>query len=133
MATNTESQSLLRSYVGTIQDCSLIEGENAIEFLMRRIGLTISITLPKEVQEWFVDVEDASAGLKAHDWYDYSGYDSRESEELDHEMAEDLKSFVENVSTNPLRMRIRDRNKADTVLEWQVNGTWKGAVPADHR
>jgi hypothetical protein len=133
MATTTKSQGLLRSYVGKIQDCSLVEGPNAIEFLIRRIGLTIRITLPNEVQEWFVDVEDPSTGLKSHDWYDYSGYESRTSEELDRDMAQDLKSFVENLSTNPLRMRIADRRRGEGMLEWEVGGTWKGAVPADGR
>jgi hypothetical protein len=133
MAANTQSQGLLRSYVRMIQDCSVIDNQNAIEFLIRRGGVTVSITLPNDVQEWFVDVGDSTTGAKARDWYDYSGYDQRGSEELDRDMAQDLRAFVENVLKNPLRMRIVDREKAHAILEWQVDGAWKAAVPADAR
>lgn len=131
MAANTQSQGLLRSYVGTSQDCNLVESRSAVEFRIRRGGLTISITLPNDIQEWFVDVEESGTGAKARDWYDYAGYDSSGSEALDLDMSQDLKAFVENVLRNPLRMRIVDRQKARAVLEWQVDGSWKGAVPAD--
>lgn len=129
---NKKSQSLLRSYVGAIPDCSLDEARSAIELLMRRHGLIIRITLPNDVHEWFVDVEDPGSGLEAHDWYDYSGYERRGTEQLDQDVADDLRSFVENVSTSPLRMRIVNQKAARAVLERQVSsGAWISAVPAD--
>jgi len=131
VAPNRKSQNLLRSSAETIQDCSLVERESALELVIRRHGLTISITVPNDVQEWFVDVEDSHAGMKAHDWCDYGGYDSRTAEQQDRDMAEDLKSFVISVSTNPLRMRAADRKNANAVLEWQADGEWTRAVPAN--
>lgn len=98
MVTNTESQALLRSYAATIPDCELVELQGAIELRIRRGGVTIVITLPNDVHEWFVDLQDVASGLKHHDWYDYAGYDASTSEEMDRDMADDLRSFVENVS-----------------------------------
>jgi hypothetical protein len=59
------------------------------------------------------------------------GYESRTNEELARDLTQDLRSFVESVSRNPVRVRMVDRNKGKGVLEWQVGGAWKAAVPAD--
>ena len=96
---------------------------------MRRTDLIITITVPREVEEWFVDVEEPATGLKARDWYDYAGYESRGSQNLDREMAEDLKSFIENLVGKPLRIRAPSPREAGGVLEWQIGGAWTRAVP----
>jgi hypothetical protein len=131
MTTTTESQRVLRASAAKIEHCRLAEGENAVELVMRRGGLIITITVPREIEEWYVDVEDPGTGLKARDWYDYAGYESGESKDFDFEMAEDLKSFIENLVERPLRMRDANPRRSRGVLEWQVEGTWTGAVPAD--
>jgi hypothetical protein len=131
MAATTESQLVFRTSAEKIENCRFVEGQNAVELVIRRAGLIITITVPREIEEWYVDVEDPGTGLKARDWYDYAGYESVGNKDFDRDMAEDLKSFIENLVGRPLRMRDANTRKSRGVLEWQLDGTWTGAVPAD--
>jgi len=90
--------------------------------------LTITITVPLQVFEWYVDAKGDGTGLEAHDWYDYAGYESDGNEDLDHAMAEDLTRFLENVLTRPLRMR-EPGSRLRAALDWQTDGSWKQCVP----
>jgi hypothetical protein len=130
MALTTESLAILRSYCGKFGDCSLVEGRNAIELVVRKTNLRITITVPIDVHEWYVDVKEGGTALEARDWYDYAGYESSDDKDLDRDMAEDLRLFLENISANPLRMRNADPKKRHVaILEWQVDGSWQQAVP----
>lgn len=133
MNASTQSQHVLRTAAERIEGSRLVEGQNALEFVVERVGLIISITVPRAVQEWYVDVEDPSARLKASDWYDYAGYEASAGADLDREMAKDLESFIAKLIDRPLRMRNVDVRKARAVLEWHVDDAWVGAVPADTR
>ena len=130
MIATVEAQGVLRTFASKVAECNVVEQQNAIELVVRRNGLVITITVPHEVFEWFVDVEDRAAGLKAHDWYDYARYESGRASNFDREMAADLRSFIENIAERPLRMIDADPRKSSGVLEWQQDGTWAAAVPA---
>jgi len=131
MAATPESQLVLRASAAKIENSCVIEGQNAVDLVMRRADLIITITVPREIEEWYVDVQDPGTGLNAQDWYDYAGYESGGSQDLDREMADDLKSFIENLVGRPVRMRGAKAGNSRGILEWQVGGAWTGAVPAD--
>lgn len=128
MVANAESQALLRSYAVTVLDSELVELQNAIELRLQRAGLMIVITLPNDVPEWFVDVEDFGTSLKFHDWYDYAGYERSTVEQTDRDIAADLRLLVRHMLENPLRVRAVRQRGTKAVLESQVNGAWKHIV-----
>src|SRR4051812_42763284 len=105
MTTTALSIRTLRAAAAKFDDYDFIEGASSIELALRKPPLTISITVPLEVFEWYVDVTEPSTRLEAHDWYDYAGYESKRDEDLDREMAQDLAEFLGNILERPLRMR----------------------------
>lgn len=130
MAETVEAQKVLRDYAARTSDCVVVEGQNQIQLVTKKDGLSIRITVPRLVHEWYVDAEELSTGLKAEDWYDYAGYGESKDTDFDRDMADDLKSFLEGVAGRSLRMRSVDAQKANGVVDWQIDGEWKQAVPA---
>jgi hypothetical protein len=129
MTPTTESIRALRACAARFEDCNLVEGKSSIELVLQNGDLTISVTVPLEVYEWYVDVKDTSTALESYDWYDYAGYESNRGEELDRAMAQDLTQFLENILVRPLRMRASG-NKSHAALDWWVQDSWKQCVPA---
>jgi hypothetical protein len=58
------------------------------------------VTVPHDILEWHASVRQRhDRKVIWSDWMDYSGYDDRPKEQLEVEMADDLLSFVDRVST----------------------------------
>jgi hypothetical protein len=129
MTPTTQSIRALRAFAARFEDCNLVEGKSSIELVLRKGALTISVMVPLEVYEWYVDVKETSTALQSHDWYDYAGYESNRGEDLDRAMAQDLTQFLENILVRPLRMR-ESGNEAHAALDWWVQNSWRQCVPA---
>jgi len=129
MTGTVQSIRALRAAAAKFEDYNFIEGTSSIELVIRKPPLTINITVPLEVYEWYVDVKESSTGLEAHDWYDYVGYESNREEDLDRAVAQDLTEFLENILVRRLRMR-ESGNKSHAALDWWVQDSWKQCVPA---
>lgn len=56
------------------------------------------VTIPHSVLEWFASVKQDGQETWS-DWMDYTGYDDSPMEKLEAEMADDILSFIERVST----------------------------------
>lgn len=89
-----------------------------------RLNVSLSILIPRGVLEWWVDVSDASSGMKIQDWCDYAGHAATADRELSEDMRTDVVRFIENVLARPLRVTANGR-----VLEWHVADGWRQAVP----
>jgi hypothetical protein len=86
--------------------------------------VSLSILIPRGVLEWWVELNDMPGGKKVEDWCDYAGYDATPEQQLSEDMRTDVLRFIENVLRRPLRIAENGR-----VLEWQVSGAWRQAVP----
>ncbi len=89
-----------------------------------RSDVSLSILIPRGVLEWWVEVSDASSGMKIKDWCDYAGYDAIPDQELSEDMRTDVVRFIENVLARPLRV-----TENGYVLEWHTGKDWLQAVP----
>lgn len=97
------------------------EGEACVLELSRH-GIVVKVTVPDEVLEWFVDVEEGDV----HDWWDYTGYDDTPADQLAEEMTADIAIFVGWLLTRKLRIR---RKSGSNVLEWLNEEEWNQAIP----
>ena len=78
---------------------------------------------------WFADAQFLVSGSKASDWCDYEGYGTTPIAELEHDMAEDVVSFVNQLIERDLRYAVDSRHAAKGALEWLVDGQWQQAIP----
>ena len=129
MVENHESQRVLQSYARKAKDSSLVEDRDETKFVIERDGLRITITVPRSVQEWFVDVEELATGLRLRDWCDYAGYEPRTVVDQRRDMAEDLDGFLAKIISSPLRVRRLRPEQQVCVVEWRLDATWQQAVP----
>jgi hypothetical protein len=95
----------------------------ALELCVVRGDIRVTVTVPFNVREWFVDVVGPAMTAKIDDWCDYDGYDDSSAESLDSDMANDVMKFVDRLLKRELR--IADGES----LEWLVNNDWHRAVP----
>lgn len=126
-------------------DVTVRASDNQKTLELKSEHLTITVTVPRDVLEWWVDVTDKGE-MVAIDWWDYEDYDDTPREDLARSMASDIDVFVKNLLTRELRLvpaprtglsRIiwswmnRDIRRPDNrhVLEWKMGETWKQAVP----
>ena len=103
---------------------TLSEASGHVKLNIVRSGILLSVLIPRAVPEWWVEVSDMSSGAKVEDWCDYAGYNAASAETLADDMRTDVLSFVENAVARPLRTVADGR-----VLEWNVGGDWRQAVP----
>lgn len=60
---------------------------------VKRGEITIAVTVPFDVLEWFIDVMDGQT-VVVHEWSDYEGYDDTPKEDLARSMESDVDGFV---------------------------------------
>ena len=110
----------------------------------KRDSVTIRVTVPKDVLEWFVDAaEDGIVAMQ--DWFDYEGYDDTPRQQLARQMASDVDQFVTNLLNRNVRLVPRAQTSAEKFLsrwtksnvnriggkhdlEWKVDGSWEQAT-----
>ena len=126
-------------------DVSLRVSGEARELDLTRGGVTVRVTVPDDVLEWFVDVLEGNA-LVAQDWMDYQGYGDTPQEALAQSMTSDISEFLEKLLQCDLRLVpvkpgqveafVKTYLRRDTklfrkkcILEWGAGGTWEQAVP----
>lgn len=110
-----------------------------------RCGLTIQITVPKTVLEWFVEVFEDDA-VTVQDWWDYEGYDKTPRDKLHNSMHSDIKEFVTSLLTRNIRLASCNQMRLEKsvsklknllgipseirkTLEWEHDGAWQQALP----
>ncbi len=126
-------------------DVSLRVSGEARELELARDGVMVRVTVPDNVLEWFVDVTESDC-VVAQDWADYEGYDDTPPEALAVSMTEDIAEFLEKLLQCDLRLvpgepgvfddfarkyfrRKKKPARKKCILEWEVDGAWKQAVP----
>lgn len=66
------------------------------------------VTVPHEVLEWFACLRDRLKNeIVWSDWMDYGGYDASPKAELESSMIEDIESFADRVSKDPLTLPLQ--------------------------
>jgi hypothetical protein len=103
----------------------IFEGAEHVQLLIKRSGLSVSLTIPRSVLEWFVDVHDADGVCLIKDWLDYAGYDATPESQLAEDMRDEVLRFVDRLLDRNLRLVQGHRSS----LEWQVGERWLQAVP----
>lgn len=126
-------------------DVSLRVSGEARELDLTRNGVTVRVTVPDDVLEWFVDVLEGNA-LVAQGWMDYQGYDETPQEALAQSMTSDISEFLEKLLQRDLRLVLVKPGQVEAfvktylrgttklfrkrcILEWDVDGTWEQAMP----
>jgi hypothetical protein len=107
---------------------TLSETPGHVKLNIVRSNIALSVLIPRDVLEWWVEVSDAASGAKVEDWCDYAGYDATPEQALSEEMRTDVLGFLENAVARPLRTVAHGR-----ILEWNVGGDWLQAVPLSAR
>jgi hypothetical protein len=69
----------------------------ALDLVVQKNGVRVSVSVPESALEWFANAELSSSGSMVSDWCDYEGYDNTPAGQLEHEMAEDVVSFCQQV------------------------------------
>lgn len=92
--------------------------EEAFEANLFKDNLSFKITAVHSVLEWFIEVCDDKTNLKYSNWFDYLGYESRESELLVSEMIQDLENTLQNIANH------RYRVKRDNICEKMEGNKW---------
>ena len=72
--------------------------------------------------EWWVEVSDASSGMKIKDWCDYAGHDATADQELSEDMRRDVVRFTESVLAAVASYRERTRSRMADVLRQRKSG-----------
>jgi hypothetical protein len=108
---------------------SLASTPGALHLTIQKHGVSVKVLVPDSVLEWFADAEPLEGGSKVSDWCDYEGYDNTPVAELEHDMAEDIASFVNQLIERDLRYAVDSKRPTKAVLEWSVDGQWKQALP----
>jgi hypothetical protein len=129
MPATTRSVQALRAYASRFKDSRLNERSNSIQLVIDKADISITVTVPFHVCEWYVEAKENRTGLEASDWYDYAGYESAGTSDLDSAMAADLSRFLGHILEHPLRMR-QSGDKAQAALDWHVDNAWRQCVPA---
>jgi len=124
-------EDLIDKYRGNTDVSVYRSGEaHVIEF--GRQNISVKVTVPDEVLEWFVDVHQ-SGQLVAQDWCDYCGYDQTPIEDLTRDMAEEVDQFLARLLATKLRVTQRDKTwifgRKKSILESLDGGGWRQAVP----
>jgi hypothetical protein len=120
---------VIRSFEGS-PGASLVELPESFVLTIRRDNLSVLVTIPKDVLEWFVDARDDPTGRSVHDWCDYVGYDETPIDVLTADMAEDVQRFVEQLLKRPLRtVEWRGLIRKKLAVEWEHDGKWRTAIP----
>src|SRR5262245_11812926 len=115
----------LRRYEGR-ENVVLADIGAALTLTLVRNPVSITVTVPKTVREWFVDAVD-EFGASASDWRDYDGYDGSLPEQLGRDMAADIATFLDALLVSELRLR-PGSGPERCVLEWLVEGVWRQAL-----
>jgi hypothetical protein len=120
---------VIRSFEG-VRGASLGEQAEALTLTIHRGSISVLLTVPKSVLEWFVDVRDEATARSVTDWCDYAGYDDTPDAQLSSDMADDLQSFVGRLLERPLRFVARPGVlRGGFAVEWELGGQWEQAVP----
>src|SRR5262245_10683149 len=89
-----------------------------------RGNISLSILVPRNASEWFIEVSDSSSGTRIEDWCEYAGHESTPPEELSANMRVDVLNFVRALLARPLRF-----GEGGRVLQWNAGEAWLQAVP----
>jgi hypothetical protein len=131
MTDNLSPFQVLELFAVKYSECSLLEKEESSELLIQRPGLKLTVTLPREVPEFYVDASALDSKLKATDWYDYLGYDSTSAKSATDAMSDDLRQLLERFVLSTLRLRALNEKQTQAALDCEIDGTWKQIVPFD--
>ena len=103
---------------------TLSEAPGHVKLNIVRPGILLSVLIPRDVLEWWIEVSDMASGAKVEDWCDYAGYDASTKQEPSEDMRTDVLRFIENVVARPRRV-----TQDGHVLQWHIGGDWCQAVP----
>lgn len=106
-------------------DVSVHRSGEAHSIVLSRPDISVAITIPDEVLEWFVEVTQLDQVI-ATDWCDYVGYDDTPPPDLGRDMANDIDRFVKSLLGCELRVSSVGKK---SILEGLVDGGWKQMVP----
>ena len=129
-------------------DVSVCDSGQARVLNLERGGITIKVTVPFDVLEWFVDVMDGQT-VVVHEWADYEGYDDTPKEELARSMESEVEEFVSKLINRDIRLVARRKTRIEEFvsrllnrdvrffapgrkLEWMVKGSWEQALPVPY-
>ena len=90
-----------------------------------RSGISVEVTVPDEVLEWYVSVKQGGEE-RTSDWCDYAGYDDTPIVELARSMVDDISRFLELLLSSKIRI---DSTGKRPTLDGFVNGEWIRIVP----
>ena len=99
--------------------------------------ITVVVTVPFDVLEWFVDASELRGNAKTHWSCDYEGYDDTPREKLVNRMCSDIETIVGGLFEGEIRLAKRRSSllseffqlQARYELEWKSNGNWEVALP----
>ena len=81
-------------------------------------GLTFTITLPRNVFEWYADARDAGGRQVWADWADYYPESNEKPGKLRAAMEADIEAFVAQLVSSKVRI-------SEGSLEWKEKGKWQ--------
>ena len=116
-----------------INDFSLFSAEDGIEYSIDKQStqrlktklnnnITVELTIPNNIFEWFVDVFDNHNVKLISDWYD--GYGEKK-EILIKERQLEIESFIQNITNNKIRFIQNKKGfKHTSLFQYEMNGLW---------
>lgn len=116
--------SAIISNLKRLADVNPTEAVEHVRVDVCRDEVTLSITIPISVLEWWVEATEIATGRSVQDWCDYEGYEESSIKSLAADMSADVEAFI----THVLSRRIRFVENED-VVEWEVGGVWQQAIP----
>lgn len=105
-------------------DVRITDERAAVLCRLRSGAVEVTLTIPHQVLEWWIEARQAGERHHVQDWCDYAGYDDSSEELLAKEMKADVLAFVDAAMSRPLRFAADGKS-----LQWTVHGQWLQAVP----
>lgn len=111
--------------------------EDCARVIVPAADMKITVTIPRDVLEWFIDVQCPVTGKElTSDWADHYATDGETDEELRDERREEILSFLATLLEQPLRL-VTERTRRLFFLgtrlryfvEVQQDGAWRPLVP----
>ena len=121
---------LRREHVSSVR-----RGAATVVTICKPDSLSIEVTIPDDVFEWWVSVIDSATGREfALDWCDHYG---DADEQLHEQMAEEIGTFMDGVVDAPVRLVSKQKPswlpwrkpRTTYVLQRQAGADWVQAIP----
>lgn len=100
-------------------------------------GIDVTVTVPFDVLEWFIDASEVGSVAATDWWCDYSGYDDTPHEGLASTMSSDIEELVSGLLVRRLRLFRPPASLFSKIqhlparyrLEWWIDERWEEALP----